>query len=155
MHMNYYLLVGGLQKGPFSLDELWQNGISKDTLVWRAGMAGWQKASELEELKELLEQLPPPPPDASTDLPVVPPKSWLVESILVTCLCCLPLGVIGIVYAAKVDSAFASGRYDDALRHAHTAKTWTLWGFFVGFAFILLYFLLLGIFFFMGQKSLY
>lgn len=59
MHMNYYLLVGGLQKGPFSLDELWQNGISKDTLVWHAGMAGWQKASELEELKELLEQLPP------------------------------------------------------------------------------------------------
>lgn len=75
MHMNYYLLVGGLQKGPFSLDELWQNGISKDTLVWHAGMAGWQKASELEELKELLEQLPPPPPDTSTDLPVVPPKS--------------------------------------------------------------------------------
>ena len=30
------------------------------------------------------------------------PKTWMAESILVTILCCLPFGIIGIVNAAKV-----------------------------------------------------
>ena len=30
----------------------------------------------------------------------VQPKTWLVESILVTLFCCLPFGIVGIVNAA-------------------------------------------------------
>jgi len=33
-----------------------------------------------------------------------PPKSWLVESILVTLFCCLPFGIAGIVNASRVES---------------------------------------------------
>ena len=32
-----------------------------------------------------------------------PPKNWLVESILVTLFCCLPLGIAGIINASKVE----------------------------------------------------
>ena len=33
----------------------------------------------------------------------VPPKNWLIESILVTLFCCLPLGIAGIINASKVE----------------------------------------------------
>ena len=39
----------------------------------------------------------------------IPPKNWLVESILVTVLCCLPFGIAGIVNASKVEVLFLSG----------------------------------------------
>ena len=35
-----------------------------------------------------------------------PPKTWLVESILVTLFCCLPFGVVAIVNSSKVESHF-------------------------------------------------
>ena len=127
--MDYYLLIGGLKKDHSVLKNYYRMGLQADVLVWHVGMTDWRKASEMEELGELLAQLPPPPPNTSAASPSVPPKSWLVESILVTCLCCLPFGVVGIVYAAKVDSAFNSGRYNDALHYSQTAKNWTLWGF--------------------------
>lgn len=59
--MDYYLLIGGLKKGPFGFEELLQNGLTADVLVWHVGMTDWRKASEMEELGELLAQLPPPP----------------------------------------------------------------------------------------------
>lgn len=36
--------------------------ISKDTLVWKAGMAGWETAGGINELNELWAQVPPPLP---------------------------------------------------------------------------------------------
>ncbi len=54
------------------------------------------------------------------------PDDWLAWSILSTLLCCLPLGLVGIVYASKVDSAWYAGRYDEALAAADKARTITL-----------------------------
>ncbi|MBU2527001.1 MAG: CD225/dispanin family protein [Bacteroidetes bacterium] len=61
-----------------------------------------------------------------------PPKSWLVESILVTILCCLPFGIAGIVNAAKVESRFHSGDKDGSERASSAAKKWTMIGFIIG-----------------------
>ncbi|MGL4993402.1 MAG: CD225/dispanin family protein [Bacteroidales bacterium] len=57
------------------------------------------------------------------------PKTWMVESILVTCFCCLPLGIVGIINASKVSSLFAQGNYEEALRASIEAKKWTKIGF--------------------------
>lgn len=72
------------------------------------------------------------------------PKTWLVESILVTVFCCLPLGIVGIVFASKVSSLFAQGNYDAALKASQDAKKWTKIGFIVGLVGIVLYLLLYG-----------
>ena len=56
------------------------------------------------------------------------PDSWLAWSILCTILCCLPLGVVGIVYAAQVDSLWNQGRYEESVKAAKKAKTFTLIG---------------------------
>lgn len=63
-----------------------------------------------------------------------PPKNWLVESILVTLFCCLPFGVVGIVFASQVNSKFAAGDYNGAQIAAKDAAKWTKIGFFVGIA---------------------
>lgn len=67
------------------------------------------------------------------------PKNWLVESILVTIFCCLPLGIVGIVYAASVNGKYDAGNYDGALEASKQAGMWTKIGFGVGLAFGILY----------------
>jgi len=76
--------------------------------------------------------------------PVVPPmrpKNWLVESILVTLFCCLPVGIAGIVCAAQVNSKYDTGDYEGAMRSSKEAAKWTKLGFFIGLGCIILYFI--------------
>ena len=84
---------------------------------------------------------PPPPPPSSPNYggQGVKPKNWLVESILVTILCCLPFGIAGIVNATKVDSKFAAGDYAGAQKASEEAGKWTKVGFFVGIGVSLIY----------------
>ncbi len=53
----------------------------------------------------------------------IPPKSWLIESILVTVFCCQILGIISIIYAASVESKFYRGDIHGAESASETAKT--------------------------------
>ena len=72
----------------------------------------------------------------------IPPKNWLVESILVTVLCCLPFGIAGIINASKVEVLFLSGDIAGANKAAADAKKWTMYGLFTGLTVIVLYVLL-------------
>ncbi len=60
------------------------------------------------------------------------PKTWLVESILVTIFCCLPFGIAGIVNAASVNSRYDQGDIAGAERASLQAAKWTKIAFFVG-----------------------
>jgi len=64
--------------------------------------------------------------------PVIQPKNWLVESILVTIFCCLPFGIVGIVFASQVNSKFAGGDYAGAEKASKEAGKWTKIGIFIG-----------------------
>ncbi len=70
--------------------------------------------------------------------PLTPPKNWLVESILVTILCCLPFGIAGIVFASQVNTKYAAGDYNGALQASKDAGKWTKIGFWVGVGWIIL-----------------
>ena len=76
----------------------------------------------------------------------MPPKNWLVESILVTVLCCLPFGIAGIINASKVEVLFLSGDIAGANKAAADAKKWTMYGLFTGLSVIVLYVLLYVLF---------
>lgn len=56
----YYIFINEERKGPLSFEELKQENISKETLVWYEGLTEWKKANEVEELKELFKVIPPP-----------------------------------------------------------------------------------------------
>lgn len=67
------------------------------------------------------------------------PKNYLIESILVTIFCCLPLGIVGIVYATQVNSKFDSGDFDGAIKASKDAKSWMKWGLIGGAIVVVLY----------------
>ena len=73
------------------------------------------------------------------------PKTWMAESILVPIFCCLPFGIAGIVFAAKVSSLYAAGQYAEAVEASNNAAKWTKIGFFVGLAVMVIYMIFLFI----------
>jgi len=62
----FFIAVNNQQTGPFdsaALSEQSRNGrLTRDTLVWKAGMAQWSKAGEVPELNSVLGSEPPPLP---------------------------------------------------------------------------------------------
>ena len=53
------------------------------------------------------------------------PDNFLVWAILTTVFCCLPTGIVAIVYANKVDTLWFAKRYDEAELAAKNARLWT------------------------------
>jgi Interferon-induced transmembrane protein/zinc-ribbon domain len=83
-------------------------------------------------------------PNALPGAPVAIPN-YLVQSVLVTLCCCLPLGVVAIVNSAQVDSRIAAGDIAGAQRASKNAKLFA-WlgvagGIVSGFAYAALQFL--------------
>ena len=56
----YYVFINEQQEGPLTIDELSQKKITKETKVWFEGMSDWKSAGEIEELKSILNLIPPP-----------------------------------------------------------------------------------------------
>jgi membrane protease subunit (stomatin/prohibitin family) len=65
----YSVSVNGQTTGPFNwqqLQQMVQNGqLTKNTHVWKQGMAGWELAGNVQELANLFGAVPPPPPPPS------------------------------------------------------------------------------------------
>jgi hypothetical protein len=51
-----------------------------------------------------------------------------VWGILTTLLCCLPAGIVSIVYAARVDGLWARGDHAGAKKSSDNARTWAIVG---------------------------
>jgi membrane protease subunit (stomatin/prohibitin family) len=64
--IQYSVSVNGQTAGPFNwqqLQQMVQNGqLTKNTHVWKQGMAGWEVAGNVQELTNLFGAVPPPPP---------------------------------------------------------------------------------------------
>lgn len=109
----------------------WQAGPQPPD--WQGQQPGWQ----------------PPPPPGGWPQPQPgwqgqqEPDNYLVWAILSTVLCCLPFGIVSIVYSNKVSGLWAQGRYAEAHEAASNAKKWAIIGAIVGAVsaviFVLLY----------------
>lgn len=62
----YHVAVNGKATGPFDLAALKAMAVAgqltKESLVWKAGMATWAAANTFDEFKSLFNELPPVPP---------------------------------------------------------------------------------------------
>ena len=56
------------------------------------------------------------------------PNNNLILAIFTTLCCCLPLGIVGIIKATKVDSYYNVGQYQAAQAAADEAKKWSIIG---------------------------
>lgn len=164
MKQYYYLNAQGQQMPPVDFESLRNAGINSDTMVWFEGLAGWMRAGDIPELQPIVGAVPPPP----ISNPVVPPRpvqyqqqyhqgyqaqyqqagmpvkpqSYLWLGICTTLLCCLPAGIVSIVYASKVDSMWNNGMYDEAKDNSEKAKTWGIISAVVGFVFGFVFFVI-------------
>ena len=55
----------------------------------------------------------------------VKPDNYLAWAIVSTILCCLPFGIVAIVYASQVDTYWFAGDHEAARRSSKRARTWT------------------------------
>ena len=144
---NYYLAINKQRLGPFPEEELLQNGMTPDTLVWCKGMENWTKAGNVPELAKYLSS----PPQIPEETPMVPevapqyaqqdydahqnqqpsyqdvpprPDSHLGKAIWTTICCFPPFGIVAIVKASKVNKLYDRGRYDDAEAYSRSANKW-------------------------------
>jgi hypothetical protein len=84
-------------------------------------MANWQPYAALAGAPPPLAMasVPPAPAAVRPDVP-----SHLVPAILVTILCCLPLGIPAIVYASQVGGKLAAGDQAGAAEASRKASLW-------------------------------
>ncbi|MGE0355522.1 MAG: SPFH domain-containing protein [Burkholderiales bacterium] len=65
----FHVAIDGKQAGPFDVAALRQQvaggGLTRSSLVWKAGMAQWARAGEVPELAPLFADSPPPVPPAA------------------------------------------------------------------------------------------
>lgn len=52
-------------------------------------------------------------------------ENYLIPAVLVTLCCCLPGGIVAIVYAAQVNSKAVAGDIAGAMEASRKAKMWT------------------------------
>ena len=144
----YYLVINGEKSGPFTIDQLATQQLTPETPVWTEGMSDWVPAQQVAELSSLFASQAPIPeasqPTATPQAPaynaapaygnpqpqapntqVVPPN-YLVWSILVTLFCCIPGGVVAIVYSTQVSSRFQQGDYAGANESSRNARKWVI-----------------------------
>lgn len=58
--MQKYFIHLQNQEGPFTFEELKAKGLKRDTPVWFDGLPDWQRAADVEELRNLFGAAPPP-----------------------------------------------------------------------------------------------
>ena len=146
--MNWHYAQDGAPKGPVDEEavrsEIARGVVRPDTLVWKEGMPDWRPASEFFDFSGA----PPPPPPLAATPPALstsaaPPASAgvptnLVWAILATVLCCLPFGVVAVIYASKAGTANAAGDAEAAKAAAHAAAVWAWVSFIAYWAVVLL-----------------
>ena len=74
-----------------------------------------------------------------------PPKpnnnlAWALVTLLA---CCMPLGIVSIVYSMKVDTLYFQGQYKEAQENADLAKKWAIGGIISAVVFLFLYIILI------------
>ena len=56
----YFIHDGNERQGPFTVEELKEKSLRRDTPVWKKGLTDWTRAGDIVELKPLFENIPPP-----------------------------------------------------------------------------------------------
>ena len=141
--MSWYYSKNGTQLGPISEEEMSAKvkvgEIAPTDLIWQEGMADWKPAGQVSAIQGNFSVSQSSTPQAQMPAKNYgqhpPVRNYLWQSIVVTILCCLPLGIVGIVFATRVDTMLANGDIAGAQTASKSAKTWTIASLVVGLVF--------------------
>lgn len=136
--MQYWINHNGVQSGPVDIEGLKAMGLTSAAYVWHEGLSDWVKITQLPELQGLYdmveEPLQPATQQAAPVQPVQPqsettepcPPTNLAWAIITTVLCCLPSGIVAIIYALKVSNKYREGDIEGAKRASETGAWWCI-----------------------------
>ncbi len=145
--MTYWTIINGVPAGPMSFEELTRvAGFGPDTPVWREGLPDWTTAGELPDTAHLFRMSRPQPYVAASSGPMyapggpapgmdpgAQPPTYLVWAVISTLCCCLPTGIVAIIYASKVSPLWQRGDYAGSREASEKAGWWTIISFVAGF----------------------
>lgn len=143
--MQYWINHNGVQSGPVDLEALKQMNLTAAAYVWHEGLSDWVKITQVPELQGLY-QTPVQGAAAVTGTPYQPqqpapaveqgpqqttpgepcPPTNLVWAIIATVLCCIPTGIVAIIYALKVAGRYRAGDLEGAKRASETGAWWCI-----------------------------
>lgn len=150
----YWIIVDGKPQGPFTAEELTKRRDFRAELpVWTSRLTDWTRAGELPELACLLEEPtqqevtdyveatveqeePQQPQPQQPQLRWIEPReeingerrpsSYLGWNVAMTLCCCMPAGIIGIVYSSMVNQKWQRGDVEGAKRASENAAWWLI-----------------------------
>lgn len=182
--MKVFILIDGVQQGPYTHEQLEQMNLAPDTYVWHKGLPEWQRAAQCQETAYLFAGMeqesafePAEPQPAEAQPPVceqpqdapqqtaataqpefepistyhapegdepteeIPPmpQQYVALSIITLVCCCVPMGIIALIYGNKVSTSWRLGDYEDAEKSSKIAKWCSIGGMIGGFVVIALY----------------
>lgn len=145
MQQYYYVGLDNQSHGPVTPDQFLSCGLTPSTLICPVGGSKWEA---LYNYPDLMRYLTPGGSGVHTyddqtlsadETPHKKPQSYLVWSILATLFCCLPFGIVAIVYASKVSNYWDAKNYGAAYKASSKAKLWCILSLIAGAVFMVLY----------------
>ncbi|MBO5699766.1 MAG: CD225/dispanin family protein [Bacteroidaceae bacterium] len=142
MNEYYFITPDNKRGGPVLPEKFAEKGITEDTLIWKSGMADWTPAGMVDEVKAFvvpqikkateqeLSSKPNEPISAAgfmrNGVLLPKPDNGMLWAILSTICCCIPLGIVAIYKASKVNTLYYLGQYEEAVLQADSARRWAL-----------------------------
>lgn len=122
----WFYVEGSAQVGPVAEAEVLRlieaGTIRRWTMVWSDGMPDWVCAGDVPALFPEPSRRPAAEEIGAAGTGRI--ESHLAKAILSTILCCLPFGIVAIVYAARVPGEVAAGDYPGARESSRLANLW-------------------------------
>jgi len=132
----------GKQYGPVDAEQIrrWlaEGRARPETLAQAEGSTDWKPLGQFTEFATTAPArvVPPPVPPSMVGYQPRPDfPSYLVPAILSTIFCCIPFGIVAIVYAAQASSKLHAGDIAGARDSAAKAKAWCWAAFLTGLLF--------------------
>ena len=127
--MEIFVGKNDAQYGPFPIEKVNEsiaNGeFSLDDLGWYEGLGEWKPLRSIEGIVgATVVPTVVSNPLNNAGVPAEQVPSNLVWGILSTLCCCLPLGIVSIVYASKVEGYVFAGDIETAKENSKKAAMW-------------------------------
>lgn len=155
METKYWIIVEGKPTGPFTAEDLrMRRDFTAELPVWTNSLPNWTTVSEVPELAAMLTAEEPEPQEETDYIEVTSeecaqepqtqvgsgwvntssatirraedkPSNYLGWNVAMTLCCCMPVGLVGIFYSAKVNSRWQQGDKEGAAKASEVAA-WCL-----------------------------
>ncbi len=137
--MNYWAIINNVKVGPLTVEQLKACGLTVETLVWREGFDQWVAAGTVAEIASIFAPADAwaqyasgentsigQPQQVQQEAKPPCPNTYLAWAIIATIFCCIPFGIVSIIYAGQVSTKYNQGDYAGALKSSERAALWLI-----------------------------